>query len=148
MTILLRPIMTEKSMKMASGKEYTFEVASKANVKQIAKEVADKFKVDVLSVKIINVKSEQKTNKTREGYIRGYWKHSAIKKAIVRIKKDQVITLFETAAKESEAVVERADEEPVIIKEKKDILRRTNVKVERGVTEVAQTTQRKVITGK
>lgn len=148
MTILLRPIMTEKSMKLAAKKEYTFEVASDANSKQITKEVADKFKVDVLSVQIINLHGKKKMQKR----VRKSYQTTGFKKAIIRIKKDQVITLFETAVKENEAVVTPpaggAEGGPQITKEKKDILRRTNVKVERGVTEVAQTTQRKVITGK
>ncbi len=142
MTILIRPIMTEKSMKLASNNEYTFEVRKYANTFQIAKEVADRFRVDVLSIKIINIHGKQKTQKR----VRKFYQTSGFKKAIVRVKKGQTITIFETP--KEEAVVTTAEEEPVVIKDKKDILRRTNVRVERGATGVTPTTQRKVITGK
>lgn len=142
MTILLRPIMTEKSMKLASFGEYTFEVAKATNKEQVAKAVAEKFNVKILKVKIINVKGEIKSQKR----VRKSYKTTGFKKAIVQIEKNQKIAIFETP--KEEAMVTTAENEPQVIKEKKDILRRTNVRVERGATGVAPTTQRKVITGK
>lgn len=146
MTILLRPIMTEKSMKLAGSGEYTFEVVKGVNKEQIKKTVEDKFKVDVLEVKIIFKKGEKKVNKSRLGYARGYYQKGMVKKAIVKVQKGQVIPIFEVP--KEEAVVTTAEGEPIVVKEKKDILRRTKVKVERVNTGVVPTTQRKVITGK
>lgn len=150
MTILLRPIMTEKSMKLASIGEYTFEIDKNTTKLQVGKEVTERFSVKVLKIKIINVKGEVKSQKR----VRKSYKTTGFKKAIIKIEKNQKIAIFETpkdgsaGSPQGEAVVTTAENEPQVIKEKKDILRRTNVKVERGVTGSVPTTQRKVITGK
>ena len=140
MIILKKPIITEKSTKMASLGAYTFLVDSIASKLQIAKAIEDQFNVSVLKVKTLNVKGEVKVQRR----VRKSYKTKGFKKAIVQIKKGQVIPIFETPKEEEEAMVTRA-EEPQVIKEKKDILRRTKVKVERGATGAAPTTQRKVI---
>lgn len=142
MIILKRPIITEKSMKLAGQSWYTFEVDKNANKLLVAKEVARKFSVKVLKVKIINVKGEIKSQKR----VRKFYKTAGFKKAIVKIEKNQKIAIFETP--KEEVVVTTAEGEPQIVKERKDILRRTKVKVERGATGATPTTQRKVITGK
>ncbi len=142
MIILIRPILTEKSMKLVSNNEYTFEVATNATKNQIKKAVEEKFKVDVLNVAVINQNGTIKMHKR----IRKSYQTGGIKKAIVKVKKGQTIPIFETP--KEEAVVTTAEGEPVVVKERKDILRRTKVKVERGATGAAPTTQRKIITGK
>ncbi|MDP3733021.1 MAG: 50S ribosomal protein L23 [Candidatus Daviesbacteria bacterium] len=142
MIILLRPIISEKSMKLASSGEYTFEVARAANKKQIAEAVQEKFKVSVVGIKTINLKSKTKIQKR----IRRFYQTGKLKKAIVKVKKGQIIPIFETP--KDEAVVTTAEGEPIKIKERKDILGRTKVKVEKTSVGAAQTTQRKVITGK
>lgn len=143
MIILLKAHISEKSMKLAGRGEYTFEVAKGANKEQVKKAVEEKFKVNVLKVAIINIKGEVRTQKR----VRKFYRTASFKKAIVKIAKDQKIAIFETP--KEEAVVTTAEEgEPIVVKEKKDILRRTKVRVERGATGAAPTTQRKVITGK
>ena len=145
MIILKRPIITEKSMSLVKSGFYTFEVDKGAAKKEILKAVADKFKVDVISVKIINKKGETKQQRR----VRGTYQVSGFKKAIVQLKSGQKIALFETESKvEDEAVVTTAESEPQILKDKRNILRGTKVKVERGAIGAAPTTQRKVITGK
>ena len=61
--------------------------------KQIAKAVEKEFKVDVLSVKTIVLKGKRVrirgTNREKTGEI--------IKKAVVQLKKDQKISVFEVA---------------------------------------------------
>lgn len=142
MIILKRPIISEKSMKLANNGLYTFMVDKAATKPQIAKAVASQFKVDVLRVKTLNVKGEVKMQRrVRKSYQTAGWK-----KALVQLKKDQRIALFEAAPEE--AVVTIAEGEPQVMKERKDILGRTKVKVEKGATGAAPTTQRKVITGK
>lgn len=140
MIILRRPIITEKSMKLADRHLYTFEVDKDATKKQIAKLVADKFDVKILSVKVVNVKGEIKSQRR----VRKTYKTSGFKKAIVQIGKTQKIALFETP-KEDEVTVTTAEGEPQILREKKDLLRRTKVKVEKSAVGAAPTTQRKVI---
>lgn len=142
MIIVRRPIITEKSMKLAQNHFYTFEVDKNATKTQISKRIAEKFGVKVLSVKTLNVKGEIKSQRK----VRKLYKSSGFKKAIVQIGKTQKIALFETP--KEEAVVTTAENEPIKLKEKKDLLGRTKVKVERSAVGAAPTTQRKVITGK
>jgi len=80
--IIVRPIITENSMMMIEAKKYVFEVAKDATKPEIAKAVAEMFKVDVECVNTINMKKKPK----RMGYNRGYTK--AWKKAIVTLKAD------------------------------------------------------------
>ncbi len=80
--IIVRPIITENSMMMIEEKKYVFEVAKDATKPEIAKAVAEMFKVDVECVNTINMKKKPK----RMGYNRGYTK--AWKKAIVTLKAD------------------------------------------------------------
>lgn len=142
MIILRRAIITEKSMKLAALGFYTFEVDKLAKKPQVAKAVADKFSVKVLGVRMINIKGTLKQQKkVRKNYI-----GSAMKKAIVQVGKGQTIAIFETP--KEEAVVTTGEGEPIKIKEKRNFLRGTKVKVEQSAVGAAPTTQRKVITGK
>jgi large subunit ribosomal protein L23 len=142
MIIIKRPLITEKSMRLAALNLYTFEVDKDATKLQIKKIVEEKFKVTVLKVKTMNVKGETKSQKK----VRKTYQSSGIKKAIVHTKKGDVIALFETP--KEEAVVTTAEGEPIKLREKKDILGRTKVKIEKSAVGAAPTTQRKVITGK
>lgn len=142
MIVLKRPIITEKSMKLAQDGLYVFEVDKEATKPLIAQVVAKKFNVKVLSVKVINVKGKTKQQKrARKIYTTG-----RIKKALVQLKKGDKIAIFETP--KEEAVVTTAEGEPIKLKEKKDLLGRTKVMVEKSAVGAAPTTQRKVITGK
>lgn len=142
MIILKRPIITEKSMKLAQSGLYAFEVDKNATKPLIAKAVSAKFNVKVLKVKVINVKSKLKQQRK----VRKAYKLSGFKKALVQVKKGEKIAIFETP--KEEAVVTTAEGEPIKLREKKDILGRTKVKVEKTAVGAAPTTQRKVITGK
>lgn len=143
MIVLKRPIISEKSMRLAQGGLYTFEVDKKATKDLISKVVAQTFSVKVLGVKVSNVKGKIKMQRP----VRKYFKTSGIKKAFVQVKKGEKITIFETP-KEEEAAVTTAEGEPKIMREKKDLLGRTKVRVEKRAVGAAPTTQRKVITGK
>lgn len=142
MIILTKPIITEKSMKLAQDGLYVFEVVKNATKPLIAKAVAEKFKVTVTRVRVMNVKAKVRSQKK----VRRLYKTGGIKKALVQVKKGDKIAIFETP--KEEAVVTTAENEPIRIKEKKDILGRTKVKVEQTSVGAAPTTQRKVITGK
>ncbi len=140
MIVLKRPIITEKSMKLAERNLYTFEVDKDAIKPEIAKAVAEKFNVKVLNVKVINVKGQLKQQKR----VRKLYKTKGFKKALVQVKKGEKIAIFETP-KEEEVTVTTAEGEPIKLREKKDILGRTKVKVEKTAVGAAPTTQRKVI---
>lgn len=130
-------------MKLTQSGLYTFEVDKDANKLLIAKAVAEKFNVKVLGVNIINVKGRSKSQKK----VRKQFTSGGMKKAMVQVAKGQKIAIFE--APKQEAIVTTTEGEPIQIREKKDMLGRTKVKVERsGAVGAAPTTQRKVITGK
>ena len=94
---------------------YTFEVSRASTKNQIKKEVAEKFKVEVLSVRTTNVKGKTKLQRTRKGY----FKTSPFKKALVIVAKGQKIALFEQTSKK-EAKVTTAETSEKETKEKKN----------------------------
>ena len=146
--MLKRPIISEKTMKLAGISTYTFEVEKNATKPGIAKLISEMFKVNVLGVRITNVKGKVKwQRKTRRTYTL-----ANTKKAIITLKKGQIIPLFEAPKEmpeDQEVTVTRGEEEAMVTKkEKKSLFGRTKVKIESGATGAAPTTQRKVITGK
>lgn len=142
MIVLKRPIITEKSMMLAKNSIYTFEVDKNATKLQVSKAVADKFNVKVVSVKTINVKGTTQTQKR----VRKNYQSKNYKKAMVKLQKGQTLAIFETP--KEDVVVTTGEGEPVRLKERKDLLGRTKLKVEKTAVGAAPTTQRKVITGK
>ena len=87
--IIIRPIITEKSMRyMYEDNKVTFEVAKGTNKIEVARAVEHIFGVDVEKVNIMNVKPKKK----RVGRYVG--KTKAVRKAIVKIKAGQDIDLF------------------------------------------------------
>ncbi|MBE6738017.1 MAG: 50S ribosomal protein L23 [Ruminococcaceae bacterium] len=80
--IIVRPIITEKSMIGAAEKKYTFEVAKKAGKIEIARAVEEIFKVKVAKVNTINVRGKFRRQGRSEGYTRSW------KKAIVTLTAD------------------------------------------------------------
>jgi large subunit ribosomal protein L23 len=89
--IILKPIITERSMEKIADKVYTFKVAVDAGKIEIAKAVEEIFDVKVASVNTINCKGKQKRMGASVGY-RSDWK-----KAIVTLKADsKPISFFES----------------------------------------------------
>ena len=87
--IIIRPIITEKSMRyMDEDNKVTFEFAKGTNKIEVARAVEHIFGVDVEKVNIMNVKPKKK----RVGRYVG--KTKAVRKAIVKIKAGQDIDLF------------------------------------------------------
>jgi len=83
------PIITEKSMSLASKGKYTFEVGRELTKYGIKNLVETLFSVHVVSVKTLNSKMElKKTNSGRKKIIK------AVKKAIVTLKDKEKIDLF------------------------------------------------------
>ncbi len=88
--IILRPVITERSMEKASDQIYTFEVARNANKIEIRQAVEELFGVRVQSVNTLNVRGKKKRMGVHEGY------RSARKKAIVRLQEgSKSIEFFE-----------------------------------------------------
>lgn len=80
--IIIRPIVTEKSMMGIAAKKYTFEVAKAANKIEIAKAVEELFKVKVAKVNTVNVRGKLRRQGRYEGYTRSW------KKAYVTLTED------------------------------------------------------------
>jgi large subunit ribosomal protein L23 len=91
--ILKRPIVTEKMTALQEKGVYAFEVERDANKIAIARAVAKKFNVTVLSVRTIRVKGKTKSQMTRKGRFAG--RTAAWKKAIVRLKAGDKIEFFQ-----------------------------------------------------
>lgn len=90
--ILIKPVISEKSMKDAKINKYTFEVAQKARKQEIRAAIEEKFKVTVVSITTRTIKGK----KNRTGKLRREIALSPIKKATVELAKDQKIALFDT----------------------------------------------------
>ena len=87
--IIVRPIITEKTMKMMeSDNKVTFEVAKGTNKTEVRQAVEAIFNVKVVSVNILNTKPKAK----RVGKYTGTTK--VVHKAIVKIAQGQDINLF------------------------------------------------------
>jgi len=75
--IILKPVISERSMDDAALKRYTFKVATDANKTQVRHAVEEIFGVDVARVNIMNVKGKVKRMGKNVGMT------AASKKAIV-----------------------------------------------------------------
>ncbi|MEG0075013.1 MAG: 50S ribosomal protein L23 [Eubacterium sp.] len=88
--IIIRPIVTERSMDDSEAKKYTFEVARSANKIEIKNAVEKIFDVKVEKVTTMNMNGKLKRMGKFEGR-RSNWK-----KAIVKLTEDsQSIAFFE-----------------------------------------------------
>ena len=91
-----RPIITEKSLNLASRGWYTFAVAKHARKEHIAQEVEAKYHVDVLSVRTVPMHGKvRRTGKKMTPTHRPDWK-----KALVQLKAGQKIDAFEVSTQE------------------------------------------------
>lgn len=87
--IIIKPVVTEKSMDLLADNKYTFIVDKRSNKTEIKNAIEDIFKVRVEKVYTMNVKGKPK----RMGKFVG--RTSDRKKAIVSLKSGQKIKLFE-----------------------------------------------------
>ena len=81
------PIITEKATILSEQNKTVFKVHKRANKKNIKKNIEKLFKVNVIKVNIINLKTKIKLKQGRISKKSGY------KKAIVTLKKGQSIDL-------------------------------------------------------
>ena len=88
--IIIKPIITEESMKGAADRKYTFQVAKDANKIEIAKAVEELFGVEVEKVNTISVRRKFR----RQGRVGGFTASS--KKAVITLtEKSKGIEFFE-----------------------------------------------------
>ena len=77
--VILKPVISEKSMADAQLKKYTFHVATDANKTEIKNALQEIFEVQIKKVNVMNYKGKLK----RMG--RNVGRRSAVKKAIVTL---------------------------------------------------------------
>ena len=94
--IILRPVISEKSIDEAGRGKYTFAVhndANKIQIKAAIEELYKKEKVTVMSVNVLTSKGKEKRRGTKRGRVTGHtpdWR-----KAIVTLAPGQKIEFFE-----------------------------------------------------
>ena len=84
---IISPVITEKSSNMSSQNKVVFKVRDDANKKTLKKNIEKLFKVNVIKVNIVNLKSKIKFKQGKLSKKSGY------KKAIVTLKKGLSIDL-------------------------------------------------------
>ena len=94
--VILRPVVSEKSIDQSTKGRYTFRVhpdANKIQIKAAIEELYATDKVTVVSVNVLTTKAKEKSRGTRRGRIRGTT--SPWRKAIVTLAAGQKIQFFE-----------------------------------------------------
>jgi len=87
--IIIKPVVTEKSMNLLADNKYTFVVDKRSNKTEIKNAIEDIFKVKVDKVCTMIIKGKPKRMGRYEG------RTSDRKKAIVSLKAGHKIKLFE-----------------------------------------------------
>jgi len=90
-SILIEPVLSEKTNVLREEGQYVFRVDPRANKTQVKEAVKRLFEVHPISCTIMNVKGKPKRLRGRAGVT------SAWKKAIVRLPKGESIKAFEGA---------------------------------------------------
>ena len=86
--VLVRPVITEKSMLEANQGRYTFEVAPGANKHQVKDAVESAFKVNVLQVRVMRVPGKMRRVGRKIG------QRPDRRKAIVKLAEGEKIERF------------------------------------------------------
>ena|SRR5689334_9529083 len=116
-SILYRPLITEKTLGLASRSWYTFAVDKYARKEEIAREIEKMYHVNVINVRTVSVHGKVKrTGKKMIYATRPDWK-----KAMAQVKAGQHIDAFDVTQKpeESEPVAQKAVEEKPSVKKQK-----------------------------
>jgi large subunit ribosomal protein L23 len=87
--ILIEPVLSEKANHLREEGKYVFKVAQSATKPQIKEAVRKLFNVHPISCTTMVVGGKPKRQRYRQGYT------STWKKAIVKLPKDEKITIFE-----------------------------------------------------
>jgi len=88
-SVIIRPIVSEKSYALLTANKYTFRVHERAHKTQIRQAVEEIFGVRVRNVRTMSVKPKPKRRGYTSGKTRGW------KKAVVQLHPEDHIELFE-----------------------------------------------------
>ena len=94
--VILRPVISEKSIDESGRGKYTFAVhqdANKIQIKAAIEELCKKEKVTVVAVNVLTSKAKEKRRGTKRGRITGHT--SSWRKAVVTLAPGQKIEFFE-----------------------------------------------------
>lgn len=87
--IIVRPLITEKTTKLIDARQYTFEVKQGVNKIEVKNAIEELFKVNVVSVNVINVRKKPRRVGKHDGFT------PAVRKAIVTLQEGQSLDVFE-----------------------------------------------------
>jgi large subunit ribosomal protein L23 len=90
-TVIVSPVVSEKSYALIAEGKYTFRVDDRAHKTQIAHAVEEIFDVPVAAVRTAKVRPKPKRRGLQQGRTRGW------KKAVVQLAPGERIELFEGA---------------------------------------------------
>ena len=89
-SVIIRPLLTEKSTDARSENKYVFEIRKDANKLDVAKALEDLFQVNVIKCNVINVKGKPRRLRTRK-----FGRTRSWKKAVVSLANGQAFPFFE-----------------------------------------------------
>jgi large subunit ribosomal protein L23 len=92
MSILRRPLVTEKVSALNEKGKYGFVVDADANKVEIKKAVEKQYGVNVEKVNTMNVMGKKKTRYTKTGILSG--RRPSYKKAVVTLAQGEVIDFY------------------------------------------------------
>ncbi len=92
---IIKPVITEKSMREAQNGKFTFQVSQNADKREVRKAIEDAFNVHVVSIQTVITKGKSKRVGKRMQVLR----LSPVKKAIARVRKGEKIALFDVGEK-------------------------------------------------
>jgi large subunit ribosomal protein L23 len=89
-TVIIAPVVSEKSYVLAAAGKYTFRIHPDAHKTQVRQAIESLFDVHVQEVRTISVKSKPKRRGISRGRTRSW------KKAIVQVRPGETIPIFAT----------------------------------------------------
>jgi large subunit ribosomal protein L23 len=92
MSILKRPLLTEKLTALTEKGVFAFEVDRKANKIEIKKAIQSKYGVTVEKIATMRTQGKLKSRNTKSGVVTG--RTASTKKAIVTLKEGEVIDFY------------------------------------------------------
>ncbi len=93
MSIIRKPVLTEKYTAMNAAGKYTFIVDPNANKVEIAKEVKKMYGVEVKDVNTLKQIGKKRSRSTKKGVSSGFT--STTKRAIVTVAKGEIIDFYQ-----------------------------------------------------
>lgn len=90
-TVLHKPVITEKASQLNQNNQYVFEVDPSANKIQIREAIKAMFDVEPVSIRTVRVKGKVRRRFTRKGVQQG--RTNLKKKAYITLKEGQTIDI-------------------------------------------------------